>query len=145
MSKRQFIFVTVWLSIVLFCVLVSGCSKPNIPQELKDVKIWAGDSANDGITRKQDNITIKATDPVFDDYAALSYTDLNKIIYYLSMCESYPKDIPMLSTSQLKSLMKQNENDRIIIKTRDKELCKNSNRWCCDEQYKDHPLCREPR
>jgi len=142
MSRKQILFILVWLFVVLFVVLSVGCAKPNIPEALKDIKIWAGDSANVGITRKQDNITIKAEDPKFDDYAALSYSDLNKIIYYLSMCQSYPSDIPMLGQSQLKSLMGQNKNDKIILRARDNEPCKNSNRWCCDDNYRDHPICR---
>ena len=39
-------------------------------------KLWQGDPQQSGITRKQDNKTIKCSDPSFADYSALLTKDL---------------------------------------------------------------------
>lgn len=54
-------------------IAMTGCLG-NAPQ-LKPT-LYAGDSANQGISRKQANETIKCTDPKMDDMVCMSYKDL---------------------------------------------------------------------
>lgn len=71
-----------------------GCAKKSINQPEYKPVIWAGDSANGGITRKQNNKFIRATDSNFDNYAAVSYNTLSCIMKtYVYNCESYKKQI----------------------------------------------------
>lgn len=70
-----------WLLILLPMLLANKCSN-----EL-DVKIYAGDSKNQSINRAQDNEIIYTNDPRFDNFACLSYEDVEKIAIKLKQCE----------------------------------------------------------
>jgi hypothetical protein len=57
-------------------------------------KLWAGDSGRGGISRAQAGEHISATDPLFDEYLALSYADFREFyrIYVLG-CKQWHPDV----------------------------------------------------
>lgn len=83
-------------------MLLQGCqTAPKV-----NVHWYAGDSANAGISRAQDHVTIKATSPQIDQMACLSYEDL-KALYktYIFGC-SYWGNVPMLSKDEFDTLLR---------------------------------------
>ncbi len=66
-----------------------------------DVKIWAGDSKNAGLTRSQDNETIKCTDPRVDRLAGLSYEDVRKLFDLIWSCKSWPKGMERMDGQEM--------------------------------------------
>lgn len=98
------------LGIALLCFLgvtFSGCKHPDMPPV--DVTFWAGDSAHEGITRKQDQKTIPASDPSFNDMACLSYLDIRKIYAVLLSCKDWG-DQPTMSSQELNHFKKKNSD-----------------------------------
>jgi len=82
-----------------------GCKHPDMPPV--DVTFWAGDSAHEGVTRKQEGKTIKASDEAFDDLACLSYLDVRKIYDVLLSCKDWG-DQPKMSSQEMKRFQKYN-------------------------------------
>lgn len=74
------------LGILTIVFITSGCSH-NVPKI--DVSVWAGDSAKNGISRAQEGRTIECTDPSFDAYACLTYTDIQKIYSTILQCQQW--------------------------------------------------------
>jgi len=82
------------------CVIGAPALKPHL---------YAGDSANDGFTRKQSAQTIRCNDPQIDDLVAMSYADLqcNYKVYVLGCAKWKPqafKDAAQCNIEQLKRL-----------------------------------------
>lgn len=71
-----------------------GCAEKVVNQPNYKPIIWAGDATNGGITRKQANKFMSATDPRFDNYAAVSYNTLSCIMKtYVTNCREYKKQV----------------------------------------------------
>lgn len=71
---------------IIFWLFGTGCSH-NVPAI--DVTFWAGDSAHSGISRSQESKTISCTDGLFDDYACLTYRDVQKIYATMLTCKNW--------------------------------------------------------
>lgn len=79
------------LFIIAFTLLCSCAHNPGTPPN-PNVKLWAGDSSNAGITHGQTNETIYAIEPVFDKYVCMTYDDLDHLINsYVNSCELWDK------------------------------------------------------
>lgn len=101
MTFRDFLIKNQILSLA-FLLGIHGCTT-TVPKW--DGKIWAGDSANAGITRAQETDpakrTIKASDPAFDDYMAMSYADFKSFYQtYVLGCNDWQEKTNVMSLSQ---------------------------------------------
>lgn len=64
-------------------------------------KIWAGDSSRSSIRRSQENQEIKASDPLFDSYMAMSYEDFRSFYAtYVLGCKQWRDGIQMMDASE---------------------------------------------
>lgn len=61
--------------LILFCFMFMGVSECQNPRPEIDIKIYAGSSKDQGLVRSQDSEIILASDPKFDDFLAISYSD----------------------------------------------------------------------
>lgn len=100
--RASLVCLSLGVGIIIFLLATSGC-KTGIPP--MNVKFWAGDSMNGGITRSQDKKTIECKDPAFDEYIALSYDDLKLIYNTMLQCKSWGSEMTM---SELQKFAKQN-------------------------------------
>lgn len=66
--------------------LSQGCVTPPPPM---DVTFWAGDPDKGGISRSQENKTIGCHEPEFNDYACLTYADMQKIYATILKCKQW--------------------------------------------------------
>jgi hypothetical protein len=71
---------------ILYALALPGC-KSNMPSI--DAKFWAGDSAQAGISRSQDQKTLECKSPEFDQFVCLTYDDLRKIYNTLLKCKQW--------------------------------------------------------
>lgn len=94
--------------LVLF--LFSGCA--NLPENMPDYKprLYAGDSANVGISRKQSGELIRANDPKFDEFVAMRYENLSCLYEtYIQNCERFKQQSVQctpITTDQKKAIKK---------------------------------------
>lgn len=66
-----------------------------------DGKIWAGDSARSSIRRAQENQEIKASDPAFDSYMAMTYEDFRSLYAtYVLGCKEWRPGIQMMDSGE---------------------------------------------
>lgn len=90
-SHRQY---TYSLS-VLCALLLSGCPSTPIPKWMG--KIYAGNSKEAEITRKQGDEHIKASDPKFDKFACMTYVDLESFYQtYILGCKVWKGGAEMI-------------------------------------------------
>src|SRR3954467_13606409 len=75
------------LAIIGYMLCLHGCRSAPIPKI--DVQTWAGDSANSGISRSQDNKTIRCDEPAMDNYVCMSYEDLKEIVKTMLQCKQW--------------------------------------------------------
>lgn len=74
------------ISLILSCILLLGNTSCNNGKKNLEVKIWAGDSTDGTINRKQENETLSCFDKKFDDYFCVSSEDLVEIWEALNSC-----------------------------------------------------------
>lgn len=87
------------LPLSLLLLLINSCSSGQLPKWSGE--IWAGDSKNAGITRAQANQTIKATDPAFDKYLAISYDDFRSFYAtYVLGCKEWKPGLNMMTNAE---------------------------------------------
>lgn len=98
------------MGVLLIAWALSGCKSPDMPRV--DVKFWAGDSANDGISRSQEGKTISCASPEFDEMACLTYTDMKKIFDLLLQCERWPRSAVMMTKRDKQRFLR--ENNEVI-------------------------------
>lgn len=66
-----------------------------------DGKIWSGDSQRQSIRRSQENEEIKASDPKFDQYVAISYADFRSFYdTYVLGCKQWRSEIQMMGADE---------------------------------------------
>lgn len=96
------------LGVIIFflCLSLPGCKSPEMPKI--DVSFWAGDSANEGIARSQENRTMACSSSDFDDMVCLSYEDVRKIYDLLLQCERWPKSSLVMTRRDLHGFVKKN-------------------------------------
>jgi hypothetical protein len=88
---------------LLLLLGITSCTSGPIPKW--DGKLWAGDSKNAGITRSQESDpaqkTIKANDPRFDDYVAMSYGDFRLFMAtYVYGCKTWKPGIKLMGADE---------------------------------------------
>lgn len=94
----QKILLTLSLCLNLSLIL-SGCAAGNTPKW--DRKIWAGDSARSSIRRAQENQEIKASDPAFDSYMAMTYADFRSFYAtYVLSCKEWRQGVQMMGADE---------------------------------------------
>ncbi len=89
------------MAFLILAVSLNSCAPGSGPVPSINVETWAGDSANDAITRKQDARSIRCTMPDFDNYVCLSYTDLKAIYEVIQECKQWPPGTPMTSMDRI--------------------------------------------
>jgi hypothetical protein len=95
---RTFLIRNQLLSLLLLASITS-CSTGQIPKW--DGKIYAGDSAHDGVTRAQENEFISARSPEFDQGIWLSYADFRSFYAtYVLGCAQWKPGTSMMSASE---------------------------------------------
>lgn len=83
---------TFFLLLISFHLL--GCKTQVVNQPSWKPKVYAGDSSQGGITRKQSGEFIRATDKKFDEYMSVSYSDYSCLVQtYVYNCERYKKSV----------------------------------------------------
>lgn len=83
---------TFFLLLISFHLL--GCKTQVVNQPTWKPKVYAGDSLQGGITRKQSGEFIRATDKKFDEYMAVSYSDYSCLVQtYVYNCKEYKKPV----------------------------------------------------
>jgi hypothetical protein len=78
----------------LLALALGSCAmaKPKRPEW--HGKLWAGDSAHAGISRSQAGEHISASDPLFDDYLAMTYADFREFFrVYVLGCKTWHPDV----------------------------------------------------
>lgn len=106
-----------FLSIAILFTFLGCRSQDKLPGENAPSykpKIYAGDSLNGGITRKQSNEFISANDPEFDNYLAVSANTMSCIFQtYVNNCEKFKKQVVQckpVNSEQVKSEIERIEN-----------------------------------
>lgn len=85
--------------VTLLILSINGCSSGPIPRW--DGKIWAGDSQRQSIRRSQANEEIKASDPEFDKYLAISYSDFRSFYdTYVLGCKEWRPELNLMSADE---------------------------------------------
>lgn len=87
------------LAVMLLVGATSSSCRTSIPRW--DGKLYAGDSANSGISRKQSNEVIRCDAPEIDAYICMSGDDF-KSFYdtYILGCKQWVRGMPRMSVSQ---------------------------------------------
>lgn len=84
---------------LILLLSLSACVSGPTPRW--DGKIWAGDSARSSIRRAQENAEIKAGDPAFDNYMAMSYEDFRSFYStYVLGCAQWRQGIQMMGADE---------------------------------------------
>lgn len=79
---------------ILILITAFGCKKTVRNQPDFTPRLYAGDSEQGGVYRKQSGEFILATDPKMDDMVALSYKDLSCVYQtYVQNCQAYRKKV----------------------------------------------------
>lgn len=78
-------------SLFLLLFVLSSCKSPPKPNQPDyKPKLYAGDSANISVTRKQSGEVIQCSDPRFDKFVAMRYEELSCIYEtYIQNCERF--------------------------------------------------------
>lgn len=89
---------------------LSGCASGG-PIPKWDGQIWAGDSEHQSIRRSQEpdpaKNEIKASDPRFNDYVAISYSDFERFYAtYVLGCSKWKDGLEMMSESEANSRLR---------------------------------------
>lgn len=78
-----------------------GCGTVSKPIPKWDGKIWAADSSRSSIRRSQESEEIKANDPLFDSYMAMTYQDFRSFYAtYILGCEKWRDGIQMMDATE---------------------------------------------
>lgn len=87
-------------ALLLASLTLVAANKCPADRPVWEAEFWAGDSANVGITRKQENRTIPADSPEFNDYVCTKWENLQKLEDdVLSKCEKW-SDAPSFSPTE---------------------------------------------
>lgn len=80
--------------LILIIITSFGCKKTVRNQPDYAPRLYAGDSSQGGVYRKQSGEFIRATDPKMDHMVALSYKDLSCVYQtYVQNCQAYRKRV----------------------------------------------------
>lgn len=90
------------LTAALVLILMASSCTIFLPQPQWNGKLWAGDSANVGISRSQSDEFIEASDPLFDEYLAMSYEDFRSFYTtYVLGCKQWKTGVKMMSPKEV--------------------------------------------
>lgn len=86
------------LAILALASLVTSC-RTSIPKW--DGKIYAGDSANAGVSRKQSNEVIRCDSPAIDEMLCMTGADFKSFYEtYVLGCQKWARGMPRMSIQQ---------------------------------------------
>ncbi len=113
--KESLFCLLLGLSIIGYMLCLHGCRSAPIPKI--DVQTWAGDSANGGISRSQENKTIRCDEPSMDNYVCMSYEDLKEIVTTMLQCKEW--STTLMTQIQKRRFYKKNQEviDHAIYKS----------------------------
>lgn len=111
-QEIEYLISIILLALVLYlCVFIlSACQQPTAPNMPSfKPKLWAADSHQAAIVRSQDKELIPANDVRFDDYVALTYSDLSCVYQsYVENCTQFKDPRPKCTEvpiEQIKSII----------------------------------------
>ena len=102
MSLRKRSILTKTAIKLLLILGLAGCR--SAPPKV-DLKIYAGDSARAGVTRKQSDETISCADPKIDELGCMPYEDIKKLFDLLWACKQWGPEIARMNRREAKEAL----------------------------------------
>ena len=93
--------------LILASAFMISCATGPIPKV--NIKTWAGDSSRGAIRRSQDPDQISCTDPRFDSYACITYSDVRSLYDALQSCQGFAEGTPLMTEQEKKEFYTQNK------------------------------------
>lgn len=92
--------------ILAYVLLTTGCKPVTMPSI--DVQFWAADSERSSIVLKSEDAEISCASPDFDQYACLTYEDIQKIWDTMLQCKEWNAE--PINTAQARRLVRKNSH-----------------------------------